>query len=328
MLLEMNVKQRTIKNEVEISGVGLHTGKIVSMTIKPAPENHWFKFRRVDLEGQPEILVDADNVTDTSRGTTITQNGASVSTIEHLMASLIGLQIDNVLIDIDGPEIPILDGSSAIFVKLLEEAGFEEQDADRDYYEISNNIHYAEPDRKVEILGMPMDGYRLTCMIDFNSPVLGSQHAAITSIEDFKSEIASSRTFCFLHELEMLVDHGLIKGGDLSNAIVIVDKETSPEELQKLAHLFHKETVAVAKEGILNNNQLRYQNEPARHKLLDMVGDLALVGRPLKGHIMAARPGHAANVAFAKKIKEQIKKDKTRKKLKFTIQICRHCTIR
>ncbi|MGE8421363.1 MAG: bifunctional UDP-3-O-[3-hydroxymyristoyl] N-acetylglucosamine deacetylase/3-hydroxyacyl-ACP dehydratase, partial [Sphingobacterium siyangense] len=235
---------------------------------------------------------------------------------EHLMASLIGLQIDNVLIDIDGPEIPILDGSSAIFVKLLEEAGFEEQDADRDYYEISNNIHYAEPDRKVEILGMPMDGYRLTCMIDFNSPVLGSQHAAITSIEDFKSEIASSRTFCFLHELEMLVDHGLIKGGDLSNAIVIVDKETSPEELQKLAHLFHKETVAVAKEGILNNNQLRYQNEPARHKLLDMVGDLALVGRPLKGHIMAARPGHAANVAFAKKIKEQIKKDKTRKKIK------------
>ncbi|HAU55245.1 MAG TPA: bifunctional UDP-3-O-[3-hydroxymyristoyl] N-acetylglucosamine deacetylase/3-hydroxyacyl-ACP dehydratase, partial [Sphingobacterium sp.] len=167
-----------------------------------------------------------------------------------------------------------------------------------------------------EILGMPMDGYRLTCMIDFNSPVLGSQHAAITSIEDFKSEIASSRTFCFLHELEMLVDHGLIKGGDLSNAIVIVDKETSPEELQKLAHLFHKETVAVAKEGILNNNQLRYQNEPARHKLLDMVGDLALVGRPLKGHIMAARPGHAANVAFAKKIKEQIKKDKTRKKIK------------
>jgi UDP-3-O-[3-hydroxymyristoyl] N-acetylglucosamine deacetylase/3-hydroxyacyl-[acyl-carrier-protein] dehydratase len=316
MLLEMNVKQRTIKNEVEISGVGLHTGKIVSMTIKPAPENHWFKFRRVDLEGQPEILVDADNVTDTSRGTTITQNGASVSTIEHLMASLIGLQIDNVLIDIDGPEIPILDGSSAIFVKLLEEAGFEEQDADRDYYEISNNIHYAEPDRKVEILGMPMDGYRMTCMIDFNSPVLGSQHAAITSIEDFKSEIASSRTFCFLHELEMLVDHGLIKGGDLSNAIVIVDKETSPEELQKLAHLFHKETVAVAKEGILNNNQLRYQNEPARHKLLDMVGDLALVGRPLKGHIMAARPGHAANVAFAKKIKEQIKKDKTRKKIK------------
>ncbi|HAU55246.1 MAG TPA: UDP-3-O-[3-hydroxymyristoyl] N-acetylglucosamine deacetylase, partial [Sphingobacterium sp.] len=151
MLLEMNVKQRTIKNEVEISGVGLHTGKIVSMTIKPAPENHWFKFRRVDLAGQPEILVDADNVTDTSRGTTITQNGASVSTIEHLMASLIGLQIDNVLIDIDGPEIPILDGSSAIFVKLLEEAGFEEQDADRDYYEISNNIHYAEPDRKVEI---------------------------------------------------------------------------------------------------------------------------------------------------------------------------------
>jgi len=315
-MLEMNVKQRTIKQDVVISGVGLHTGKTVSMTIKQAPENHWYKFKRIDLEGQPEILVDADNVTDTSRGTTISQNGASVSTIEHLMAALVGLQIDNVLIEIDGPEVPILDGSSAIFIDKFEEAGFEELEADRDYFEIQHAIHYIESERKVEIMAMPLDGYRLTCMIDFNSPVLGSQHAAINTIEDFSKEISSSRTFCFLHELEMLVDNGLIKGGDLSNAIVIVDKETSPEELKKLSHLFNRDDVNVAKEGILSNIQLRHQNEPARHKLLDMVGDLALVGRPLKGHVMAARPGHAANVAFAKKIKEQIRKDKNTKKIK------------
>lgn len=310
----MNAKQRTIKSELTISGVGLHTGKFVTLTIKPAAENHWFKFRRIDLEGQPIISVDADNVTDTSRGTTIAENGGSVSTIEHLMAALIGLQIDNVLIDLDGPEVPILDGSSTIFLQKLKEIGFVDQDADRDFYEIKENIHYVEADRKVEIVGMPLDGYRLTCMIDFNSPVLGSQHASISEINEFEKEISSSRTFCFLHELEALVNNNLIKGGDLSNAIVIVDKEVSTEELDKLQGLFNKK-VTVADEGILDNIQLRYQNEPARHKLLDMIGDLALVGRPIKGHIMAARPGHAANVAFAKRIKNQIKRDKSSKKI-------------
>ncbi len=311
----MNVKQRTISSEIAISGIGLHTGQIVNMTLKPAPEFHWFKFKRVDIAGAPIVAVDADNVSDTSRGTTITQSGASVSTIEHLMAAFVGLQIDNVLIEIDGPEVPILDGSSKIYVEKLLEVGFVDQEADRDYYEIKDNIAYVEKDRKVEIIAMPLDGYRLTCMIDFNSPVLGSQHAAISSISEFQSEISSSRTFCFLHELESLLNHNLIKGGDLSNAIVIVDKEVSKEELDKLSGLFNK-TVEVANEGILNNIQLRYQNEPARHKLLDMIGDLALVGRPLKGHIMAARPGHAANAAFAKKIKAQIKRDKNRKNMK------------
>jgi UDP-3-O-[3-hydroxymyristoyl] N-acetylglucosamine deacetylase/3-hydroxyacyl-[acyl-carrier-protein] dehydratase len=311
---EMNTKQRTIKSEVTISGIGLHTGKSVTLTLRPAPENHWFKFRRVDLEGQPIVSVDVDNVTDTSRGTTISENGASVSTIEHLMAALIGLQVDNVLIDLDGPEVPILDGSSSIFIEKLSEVGFVDQDADRDFYEIKENIHYSEPDRKVEIVGMPLDGYRLTCMIDFNSPVLGSQHASISSIDEFEKEISSSRTFCFLHELEALVNNNLIKGGDLSNAIVIVDKEVSAEELDKLQTLFSKR-VTVADEGILDNIQLRHQNEPARHKLLDMIGDLALVGRPIKGHIMAARPGHAANVAFAKRIKNQFKRDKNKKKI-------------
>lgn len=311
----MNVKQRTIKSNITISGVGLHTGKFVTMTLKPAPENHWFKFKRIDIEGQPVVLVDVDNVSDTSRGTTISQNGASVSTIEHLMAALIGLQVDNVLIDIDGPEVPILDGSSALFIKELNAVGFVDQDADRDFYEIKENIHYVEADRKVEIVAMPLDGYRITCMIDFNSPVLGSQHASVSHISEFSKEIASSRTFCFLHELEALVNNNLIKGGDLSNAIVIVDKEVDEEELSKLQSLFNKK-VTVADEGILDNIQLRYQNEPARHKLLDMIGDLALVGRPIKGHIMAARPGHAANAAFAKRIKSHIKKDKSRKNVK------------
>jgi len=314
-MLDMNVKQRTVQTDISISGIGLHTGRSVNMTIRPAPEGHWYRFRRTDLEGQPVVTVDADNVSDTSRGTTISQNGASVSTIEHLMAALVGLQIDNVLIDIDGPEVPILDGSARIFVEKLLEAGFAEQEADRDYYEIKDNISYLEKERKVELIAMPLDGYRLTCMIDFNSPVLGSQHASISSIAEFEREIACSRTFCFLHELESLLNNDLIKGGDLSNAIVIVDRDVSREDLEKLTSLFNKR-VDVANEGILNNIRLRYQNEPARHKLLDMIGDLALVGRPLKGHIMAARPGHAANAAFAKRIKAQIKKDKNRKNIK------------
>ena len=309
----MNVKQRTIKSEVVVSGVGLHTGQPVTMTFKPAPVNHGYKFKRVDLPDSPVVDADVDNVTDTSRGTTISQNGASVSTVEHVLAGLVGLEVDNVMMELTGPEIPIMDGSALMFLEALEAVGFKEQEADRDYYDIPYNIHYSEPDRKVEMVAMPLDDYRFTCMIDYNSPVLGSQHAAITTISEFKREIASCRTFCFLHELEMLLENNLIKGGDLNNAIVVVDKQVSPEELKHLAVLFNRDDIDVAKEGILNNIQLRHQNEPARHKLLDMIGDLALVGVPLRGHIMAARPGHAANIAFAKKIKAQIKKEKSKK---------------
>lgn len=309
----MNIKQRTIKAEFTLSGVGLHTGEAVNITFKPASENHGFKFSRVDLPGKPVVDADVDNVTDTSRGTTITQNGASVSTVEHVLAALVGTEIDNVMMELDGPEIPIMDGSSIEFVEAIEKVGCIEQEADREYYTIPSNIHYSEPERRVEMVAMPLDDYRFTCMIDYNSPILGSQHAAITNLAEFKKEIASCRTFCFLHELEMLLDHNLIKGGDLNNAIVVVDKEVSREELDRLAKLFNKEDIDVAREGILNNIQLRHQNEPARHKLLDMIGDLALVGVPLKGHIMAARPGHAANVAFAKKIKAQIKKERSKK---------------
>src|SRR5882757_2754427 len=312
----MNVKQKTIKAPVSVSGSGLHTGEKVTMTFNPAPDNHGYKFRRVDVAGQPIIDADCDNVTDTSRGTTISQNGASVSTVEHVLAALVGLEIDNVLIDIDGPETPIMDGSSIQFVDGLQDAGFTDQDADREYYHIPYNIHYSEADRKVEMVAMPLDDYRFTCMVDYNSQVLGSQHASISTISEFNKEIASCRTFCFLHELEMLLKHNLIKGGDLNNAIVVVDKDVDDAELAHLAKLFNRKDINVAPQGILNNIELRHQNEPARHKLLDMIGDLALVGVPLRGHIMAARPGHAANVAFAKKIKTLIKKERSRKHIK------------
>lgn len=309
----MNLRQRTIKSEVSVKGVGLHTGAKVNLTFKPAPENHGFKFKRVDLPGEPIIEADVDNVSDTSRSTTLSQNGASVSTTEHVLAALVGCEVDNVMIELDGIEVPILDGSAIEFVNALESVGYLEQDAEKEYYHIPHNIHYSEEDRKVEMVAMPLDDYRFTCMVDYNSPVLGSQHSTITSITEFKQEIASCRTFVFLHELEMLLKHNLIKGGDINNAIVIVDHEIGDNELKDLAKAFNREEIKVAREGVLNNIELRFQNEPARHKLLDMIGDLALIGTSIKGHIMAARPGHAANVAFAKKIKAAIKKDKKKK---------------
>ena len=309
----MNVRQRTIKSSVTVSGVGLHTGSIVNLTFQPAPENHGYKFKRIDCLEQPIIDADADLVTDTSRGTTLSDKGVSISTVEHVLAALVGLEIDNVLIEVDAHETPIMDGSSLPFIEALETVGFVEQNVDREYFHIPYNVHYSESDRKVDMVAMPSEDYRLTCMVDYNSPVLGSQHASISTISEFKKEIASCRTFCFLHELEMLLNSNLIKGGDLNNAIVVVDKDVSKQELAHLATLFNKSDIDVAREGILNNIKLRHQNEPARHKLLDMVGDLALIGVPLKGHIMAARPGHAANVAFAKKIKALIKKEKIKK---------------
>lgn len=302
----MNDKQHTIQAPVTVSGIGLHTGVEATMTFCPAPIGHGYKFQRVDLPGQPIVDADVDNVVDLSRGTTIEQNGARVNTVEHTLAALVGLQIDNVLIQLDGPEPPIMDGSSYQFIEALEKVGLEEQNALRNYFEIPDEIRFLDNDRAVEIAALPLDNYRVTVMVDYNSPVLGSQHASLTDINQFKSEISSSRTFCFLHELEALYKQNLIRGGDLSNAIVVVDRVVSEEELSELATMLGKPKVAVKKEGILNNVDLRYKNEPARHKLLDLVGDLALVGRPLKGQILAARPGHAANVAFAKKIKRKM----------------------
>src|SRR3954470_19360370 len=300
----LNHKQQTIKKSVTLSGVGLHTGVQTDMTFVPAKPNHGIKFQRIDVAGAPIIDADCDNVVDVSRGTTIEQSGARVSTIEHTLAACVGLEIDNVLIQLDGPETPIMDGSSIQFVNVLKEAETEEQNALRDFFEVQDSIFYREAARNVEIAALPLDDYRVTVMIDYNSPVLGSQHASITNIRQFEKEIASCRTFCFLHELEMLYKHNLIKGGDLNNAIVIVDRVVQENELENIAKMLGKPKVAVKKEGILNNVELRYNNEPARHKLLDIVGDLALAGRPLKAQVLAARPGHAANVAFAKKLKK------------------------
>ncbi|PTX10684.1 3-hydroxyacyl-[acyl-carrier-protein] dehydratase /UDP-3-O-[3-hydroxymyristoyl] N-acetylglucosamine deacetylase [Pontibacter mucosus] len=302
----MNDKQHTIKAPVTVSGIGLHTGVVSNMTFKPAPINHGHKFQRIDLPGKPIINVDVDNVVDLSRGTTIEQNGARVNTVEHTLAALVGLQIDNVLIELDGPEPPIMDGSSIEFVKVLHEAGLQEQNALRNFFEITQGLSYKDEARGVEIAALPLDDYRVTVMVDYNSPVLGSQHASITNLEQFEKEIAPSRTFVFLHELEMLYKQNLIKGGDLDNAIVIVDRVVQDEELTHLSELLQKQKVEVKEEGILNNTELRFRNEPARHKLLDLLGDLALIGRPIKGQILAARPGHAANIAFAKKVKKMI----------------------
>ncbi|MBO6515462.1 MAG: bifunctional UDP-3-O-[3-hydroxymyristoyl] N-acetylglucosamine deacetylase/3-hydroxyacyl-ACP dehydratase [Bacteroidia bacterium] len=306
----MEKMQTTIKESFTISGTGLHTGKAVNMTFLPAEEDHGYKFQRIDLEGQPIVDALVDHVVDISRGTTLEQNGARISTVEHVLAALAGLEIDNVLIQLDAVETPIMDGSSAPFVEKLKQVGIKEQTKEREYFEVPYNISFEEPERGVEMVAMPLDDYRLTVMIDYNSPVLGSQHASISDLSEFDAEISSCRTFCFLHELEMLVDNNLIKGGDLNNAIVIVDRVIQDEELEQLAKLFNRPKVEVKKEGILNNVELRFQNEPARHKLLDMIGDLALIGTPLKAQIMAARPGHAANVEFAKKIKKIIEKTK------------------
>ena len=304
------MKQTTIKNSITISGVGLHTGAVVNLTFSPAPVNHWYKFQRTDLEGQPIIEADCELVVDTSRGTTLEKNGARVNTVEHALAALVGLELDNVLLEIDGPEMPIMDGSSKPFVDALLSVGIVEQDAEREYFHIPVNVHYNDNQNHIEMVAMPLDDYRATVMVDYNSPVLGSQHATITNLNEFEKEIASCRTFCFLHELEMMLNNNLIKGGDLNNAIVIVDRVVEDEEMERLAKVFNKPKVEVRKEGILNNLELRFQNEPARHKLLDLLGDLALIGMPIKAQIMAARPGHASNVAFARKIKALIKKTK------------------
>jgi UDP-3-O-[3-hydroxymyristoyl] N-acetylglucosamine deacetylase/3-hydroxyacyl-[acyl-carrier-protein] dehydratase len=305
-----SANQHTIKEPVTLSGVGLHTGANVTVTIKPANAGYGFKFQRIDLPEQPIVKADCDLVVDTSRGTTIEQNGARISTIEHLLAALVGCSIDNALIEINGAEVPILDGSSREFMEAIDSVGIQEQDAKRIVYTIDNNIHFYDPVKNVDMLAIPSQNYQITTMIDFNSPILGTQHASLKHISDFKTEIGNCRTFCFLHEVEYLLANNLIKGGDLSNAIVVVDKPVSQEELNHLAKVFNKETMEVKQEGILNNLQLNFANEPARHKLLDVVGDLALVGYPINAHIIASRPGHATNVEFAKKIKQYIKANK------------------
>lgn len=293
-------KQRTLKQETQISGIGLHTGKTITLTFKPAPINYGFRFIRIDLENKPILKADAQNVVDTSRGTTIEQAGARVYTMEHVLAALVGLQLDNIIMELDGPEIPILDGSAKLYIELLEKAGFEEQNAEREYFELKETITYKNEESGTELIAIPSDTYRLSVMVDYGSEVLGTQYAEINNITEFKKEISEAKTFAFLHELEYLYSKGLIKGGDISNALVFVEHPVTQGELDRMATLFDKPKVAVTDKGYLNNVELLASNEPARHKLLDVIGDLALVGQAIKAHIIAKKPGHFNNVEFAK----------------------------
>ncbi|AHW59175.1 3-hydroxyacyl-[acyl-carrier-protein] dehydratase /UDP-3-O-[3-hydroxymyristoyl] N-acetylglucosamine deacetylase [Draconibacterium orientale] len=305
----MVVKQKTLENSFKIEGKGLHTGVNVTMNFLPAPENHGFKFKRVDLEHQPIIDADVDLVIDTSRGTLLEKDGARIGTIEHALAALVGMDLDNVLIEVNNEEAPIIDGSSKYFVEAIEKAGVAEQEAERDYFEISEKIEMFDEKSGSHIIALPDNDYSLNVMISFPSAVLNNQYATLESIKDFKTEIAECRTFVFLREIEFLLSHNLIKGGDLNNAIVIIDKEVSQDELDRLADLTNHPRVEVKPQGILNNLDLHFDNECARHKLLDVVGDLALLGKRIKGRIIASKPGHGPNTMFAATLKKQLKKE-------------------
>ncbi len=301
------VKQKTIKNEISLTGVGLHTGLEVTITFKPAPVNNGFSFVRLDLEGQPVIEAAADYVVNTQRGTNLEKLGVKIQTPEHVLAAFVGCDVDNVIIELNAPELPIMDGSSKYFVEAIEKAGVAEQDANRNYYVVKEIITYVDEDSGSEIMVMPSDDYQVTAMVDFGTKVLGTQNATMKHIEDFKLEIADARTFSFLHELESLLENGLIKGGDLNNAIVYVDKEISESTMSHLKKAFGKEKISVTPNGILDNLTLHYPNEAARHKLLDIVGDLALIGTRIKGKVIANKPGHFVNTQFAKKMAKIIK---------------------
>ncbi len=305
--MEIMVKQKTIKTEISLTGVGLHTGKEVTMTFKPAPVNNGFTFVRVDLEGQPIIEADANYVVNTQRGTNLEKLGVKIQTPEHVLAALEGCDLDNVIIELNASELPIMDGSSKYFVEAIEKVGVEEQNANRNVYVVKEIISFVDETTGSEILVMPNDHYSVTTMVDFGTKILGTQNATLKSIADFKTEISDSRTFSFLHELESLLDNGLIKGGDLNNAIVYVDKEISATTMENLKTAFGKDTISVTPNGILDNLTLHYPNEAARHKLLDVVGDLALIGTKIQGKVIANKPGHFVNTQFAKKMAKLIK---------------------
>jgi UDP-3-O-[3-hydroxymyristoyl] N-acetylglucosamine deacetylase / 3-hydroxyacyl-[acyl-carrier-protein] dehydratase len=304
----MSEKQKTLAKEVTLSGKGLHTGIGVNITFRPAPANHGYKFCRIDLPGKPVIDALAEHVTDTSRGTTLVQNNASVSTIEHVLAAFHGLQVDNALIEINGPEAPIMGGSSLAFVKAIKEAGIIDLKEDRNYFAVKQKIVFSDEEHGVDLIVYPDDHFSINVLIDYNSKILGNQYAILDSIKDFEKDICNSRTFVFFHELEPLYKLGLIKGGDLDNAIVILEKEVDQSEIDRIAKLFNRPGINTHTAGILNNTELRYPNEPARHKLLDIIGDLALVGHPIKGKVVATRPGHYANTRLARAMRQEMKK--------------------
>ncbi len=312
-------RQQTIKKEVSLSGKGLHTGEEVILTFKPGEANSGIKFCRSDLEGQPIIDADVNNVVDTSRGTTLEQNNAKISTCEHVLAALVGLEIDNIIIDLNNVEVPIMDGSAIDFISALQKAEIVEQNFLREYYDIDKPIIYKEEGRNVELTITPSDEYRIAVMTDYNSSVINTQHASMNHISEFVENFSNCRTFCFLHEIESLYKAGLVRGGDLDNAIVFVEDKISPEKLEELKKIFNKPDIKVDSKGYLNNSELRCKDEPTRHKLLDVIGDLALIGKPIRGNVFAARPGHKANIELAKLIKkEMMKKKKSAPKIDLT----------
>ena len=301
----MSVKQSTIEREVTISGKGLHTGVEVTLTFKPASENFGFKFKRIDLPGEPVIEANISKVRGTSRGTVLKDGDVVISTIEHVMAALVGTGIDNALIELNGPEAPILDGSAAAYVKILGDAGLVTQNADREYFEIKRKIVYRNSETDTEIIAYPDDDFSVDVMISYNSSVLANQYATYNFQTKFAEEIAPCRTFVFVRELEMLLKNNLVKGGDIDNAIVIMDQPMPLDELNRIADLFNQKHIEINKIGILNNLTLHFDNECARHKLLDVIGDLALIGKRIKGRIVAKRPGHGPNTEFAKMLQKE-----------------------
>ena len=304
------MKQHTLASEVTLEGKGLHTGKNVTLTLKPAPENTGFIFVRIDLEGHPIIEADANYVSNTERGTVLEKKGVKIQTCEHILAALVGMDLDNVIIELNASEPPIMDGSAKYFVEAIEKAGIIEQEAERDEYIVREVISYVNEETGSEITIIPADEYQITTMVDFGTKILGTHNAYMYNISEFKTDIANARTFSFLHELEMLLDLGLIKGGDLNNAIIYVDKEISSQTMDKLKKIFNKNEVAVKPNGVLDNITLHYSNEAARHKLLDVVGDLALVGTRIRGKVIANKPGHFTNTQFAKKLSKIINNER------------------
>jgi UDP-3-O-[3-hydroxymyristoyl] N-acetylglucosamine deacetylase/3-hydroxyacyl-[acyl-carrier-protein] dehydratase len=302
--------QHTISKPVSLKGVGIHTGQEVNLTFKPTKENQGYVFCRVDLPEKPLIEANINFVVNTDRGTNLDKNGIKIRTSEHVLAALVGMEIDNILIELDAPEPPIMDGSSKYFVEALKKAGIKKQDAVREEYVVKEPISYYDEDSGSDITVIPSENYEVTAMVDFGTKILGTQNATMKNISQFNDEFSNARTFSFLHEIEMLLDNGLIKGGDLNNAIVYVDKELSDETMLKLKKAFNKEKLSVQSNGILDNLKLHYPNEAARHKLLDVIGDLALLGTRIKGKVIANKPGHYVNTMFAKHLSSIIKSEK------------------
>lgn len=304
------MNQRTILSETTLKGIGLHTGEMVNVTLTPAPENHGIKFQRIDLEGEPKVDADVSYVVSTNRSTTLQKGEAKVSTVEHLLSACVGMGINNLLVKLDGPEIPILDGSAKFFVEALEKAGTQEQEAEVEFFEIQETISYKDPDTGSELVALESDSFQITSMIDFDSPVLNKQYAKLTEMDHYKDQISPARTFVFVRELEKLIDQNLIKGGDLDNAVVIADAPVGKEQLERLKEKLNKPDIEIESEGYLNTTKLNFSNEPARHKLLDVIGDLSLAGCRIKGKILATKPGHKTNIEFAKILKKHYREHK------------------